>query len=217
MVTTTRPCGDTRPEDRKDEKTVEEQKYTVGNLDPNFHVILALFPGCVQGGRVAVATRGDDRHVLLDGTAQQIVEYGVGKQVTIEGVKYSRNVSARAQPAVDGIIAEMTGTGEVAKLIEETGKKTGKGAQFGGYTVTVHAKAADGTEVKERVTLGSKVNQYFRPDSVLKDDVKREFLGGVELMVSAIIIPGSSNDKNVLGTESTSSYCAKGTIDYKLA
>ncbi len=224
-----RKCGDQRPENRAEEKKVEQKKFKLDDLG-EMSIALTVFPGCIEGDRLNYSVRGDDRAVLAYGTAGEITAYTVGESVTLSGKdvpeelrknKYKRNVSRKQEEAVQRIRNEMTGTGDIAELVK---KKEGK---YDGFTLQVNG---------ERVSQDSVLNSYFQAmtfvqgvildpqtgtvTSIKKSEAdKRQegdfkpyakavaqvtaedvpflqqgkevrFMGGVELVVSAVIVPG---------------------------
>jgi hypothetical protein len=170
-------CGEERPQDRKDEKNVKKETFKLKDLPEDMPVVMVAYPGCIEGDRVTYGTHGEDREVLAHGTAQQIAEYTVGMPVKVKVGKkekeFKRNIGRKQEEAVQRIKDEMEGTGEVADLVKK------KGGPHQGYTITVN---------NERVDLGSVLNSYFDVQTV-KDTDKR-YMGGVEMVISAVITPG---------------------------
>jgi hypothetical protein len=188
-TTTTRKCGDNRPENRNGEKEMGKKRLTLKDAG-EIQVALTAFPGCIEGDRVTYATRGEDRMVMLYGTAEQIAHYTVGEKVSIkvEGktTEFQRNVGRKQELGVNSIKDEMYGTGAIKKLVEE------KKGTFGGYTLTAN---------QQKVTKTSLINSMFVLKDLEKDgkpvlinDEKVKYFGGVELVICAIIIPGSPSD-----------------------
>ncbi|MBT3323678.1 hypothetical protein HN681_00815 [archaeon] len=199
----TTPCGRERPEDRKAEQDVKAAPLNLEEL-ADMPISLVTYPGCIEGDRITFSTKGRDRAVLAYGSAADIANYAVGKDVTLgDSVpktyrgEYSRNVPRKQNEAVSRLLQEMTGEGDVADLVKE------KQGRFGGYTLAVNG---------ERVKSDAVISSYFvemtiimegkKPRSIPSADVTEEHtvykrqgnpiktMGGVELVVSAIIIPG---------------------------
>jgi hypothetical protein len=199
--------GCTRPTDKKREEKQTKKTWDIAKLPADRSVSLVVYPGCVENDRVTVTVNGDARNVFLYGTAAQVASYIVGDRVQIGKIEYAaRNVGKSQVEAVARVKDEMKGTGKAAEDIK---KKKG---QFGGYAITANGK---------RVTDDSVLNPYFKEmvfvntgkdkpealayETYLKDQAtyagkaiaapgKTEpivFLGGVEMIVSAVIVPGS--------------------------
>lgn len=182
------PCEKKRPEKGMEGTQVTEVKWKLGQLPEEMPVAMVVYPGCIEGDRVVYSVRGDDRRVLLEGTALQIAQYSIGDRVTFGDQTYCRNIGRKHMEAVQRIRAEITGTGEdLAAVMRER-----QNGQYGGFTLT-----ANGT----LVTKDSLLNGYFvEKDTPKAGDQAEEaramelppkYLGGVELVVSAIITPGA--------------------------
>ena len=220
-----------RPRDRKEEKKEAKKVWKMAKLPADQLVSLVVYAGCVEGDKATFSIRGDDRRILLEGTAVDIAKYTVGEATTIGKVKYAaRNVAASQKEAVNRINDEMQGTGAAAQKARE------QGGRINGYAITVNG---------QRVTPDSVINHYFRemvfvqttrqvkvdpqnPNSATRDELVRTamaydevkgkkeyegkiisapgktepmvFLGGVEMIVSAIIVPGSENASGISRT-----------------
>lgn len=195
-----RPCGGTRPGTKKGEKNIKTQTWTVDQIG-DIPVGIMFYAGCVEGEKGAYTLKGDARYVLAEGTVKDIVNYTIGRAVTIgKRGEFKRNIGRRSKLATDTVRYEVTGEGgEVARIIRE------RGGRHNGYTVTVDQIDDDGNRTSIRVTDGSKINQYFRERTLTKGGKSRTFMGGVELTVSAVIIDGAEdsigglclNNKNV--------------------
>ena len=140
----------------------QEPKQAKGfNLDDiaDMPIVMTVFPGSRnEGDKVEYVTRAADRTILAQGTVRQIVDYSVGKKVTLDKQDFEREVGRKQQPYADRIQTEMKGER--------------------GYTVTINGR---------KVGLDEKVNPYFK--QVEKQGIK--FMGGVEMVVSAVIVPGN--------------------------
>lgn len=161
-------CDGKRPTTRDGEQKVEAQTFKVDELAPDMGVTMTVYAGCIEGPRATYGTSGKNRLVLAHGTAQQIAQYTIGQEVEVEGKKYVRNVGRKQKEAVDRIQDEM------------------KNEQ---YTLTVNGQL---------VSPDSVLNSYFKEQTATKDGnvVEKDgkpikFMGGVEMIVSAIIKPGS--------------------------
>ncbi|HIH43405.1 TPA: hypothetical protein HA246_07230, partial [Candidatus Woesearchaeota archaeon] len=96
------------------------------------------------------------RVVLAYGTALQIADYSVGKEVTIKGDAvpnqlqgaYKREISRKEKEAIERIVDEMLGTGEVA-----TTARRAQDGRYGGFTLVVNG---------HKVTKDSVLNSYFK-------------------------------------------------------
>jgi len=173
-------CEDKRQTKREGEQEVKKATLTLEQIG-DFPVAITAFAGCIEGDRATYAAKGDDRNILLYGTADQIANYTIGKKVEIKVGKatmtFQRNIGRKQELAVGNIKQEMTGKGEG---IEAIMKKEKKGAH-NGYTISVNG---------QKVTPSSVINSYFT-EKVLEQDGKQvKYLGGVEMVISAIIKPG---------------------------
>ncbi len=107
-------------------------------------IAITVFASSIEGDRVTYSVRGNDRAVLAFGTAQQIVDYTVGRSVhlTADSIPeqlrgdYRRNVGQNQKEPVERITAEM--------------KKDDRGT---GYTLQVNG---------EKIDPNSVLNSYFR-------------------------------------------------------
>jgi hypothetical protein len=171
-------CDGNRPTSRAGEKNVEKTTWKLAQLAPEMRAVMTVYAGCIEGPRVSYGTIGDNRNVLLLGTAKQIAQYSIGDAVSIHGKDYQRNIGRKQEDTVGRLKDEMKGTGEFA----------GKG--HSGYTITVN---------NELITADSVLNSYFKEETVREegkellgqDGKPMKYLGGVEMIVSAIIKPGS--------------------------
>jgi len=174
----TTKCEDKRPTDHKGEKKVTTITWNVAEIPADMGAVLVAYAGCIEGPRVTYQARGDDRNVLANGTAKQIALYTIGEAVEIGGKSYQRNVGRKQEDTVGRLRDEMTGSGEFA----------GKG--HAGYTLTVNGQL---------VSANSILNGYFaerdavdKDNNPLLDKLEKpiKYMGGVEMIVSAIIKPG---------------------------
>ena len=208
-----RKCGDDRPADRAGETTQKTRAFELDDI-AEMPVALVAYPGCVEGDRLTLGVKGDQRAVLAYGTAEQVARYAIGESVDVNGGSYQRNPSRKQQEAVTRIKEEMTGTGEIARIAKE------KGGNYGGYTFTVNGQKVSPTSVlnsffQEMVYVqdanpefnadlpdGRDNQQYLKtsvpadkadPRKVMngQDGEPLKFMGGVEMVVTAIITPGS--------------------------
>jgi hypothetical protein len=171
-------CEDKRPKNHKGEEKVTTVVWDVAKIPAEMRAVMVAYAGCIEGPRLSYQAIGDDRNVLAAGTAEQIARYSVGEEVSIGGKSYQRNVGRKQEDTAGRLKDEMKGTGEFA----------GKG--HNGYTITVNGQL---------VSADSVLNGYF----VEKDAADKEgkpildkeqrpirYMGGVEMIVSAIIKPG---------------------------
>lgn len=202
------PCGDKRPGDKAGQTPVTKRNFSLEEIG-DMPIALVIYPGCIEGDRVSYSVRGDDRYVLAFGNVEEIALYSIGQPVKLKNAElprllkdreFQRNVNRKQAEALDRIKDEMQGTGGIADLTRRQGK------QFNGCVYSVN-----GT----RVTPQSILNSYFKniafvegpkgaedpiqkPAADLKKDDKPimqngkpvTVMGGVELVVSAVIVPG---------------------------
>jgi hypothetical protein len=190
----------------KKEKIVKKKKFTLDGIG-DLPIGLTVFPGSIEGDRIAYSVLGKDRAVMAYGTANQVIDYSIGEEIRLSGKDvpealtgtYKRTVNRKHLEAAQRVRDELHGTGGVAA---RAGENNGK---HDGYTVTVNG---------ERVTPESILNSYFtkrtfvkgadaKPVDMLADKLTGkeeiimhqgkpvEVMGGVEVVVSAIIVPGS--------------------------
>ncbi|MBT3985627.1 hypothetical protein HOD38_04920 [archaeon] len=204
-------CGDERPEDRKAEQKRAKKVHKFNEIG-EMPITMVAYPGCIEGDRVPVSVKGDDRAVLLFGTADMIARYVIGEEVALpkkgKGIKsipkalrgqtFKRNVTRRYEEPVERIGDEMHGTGGVGELAKRQNKT------YKGYTLKANG---------DSLTADSIVNSYFtemvfvegpegRPvpksvDDLVAEDVKIlrkdqevHVLGGVEMVITAILVSG---------------------------
>ncbi|MBT4824025.1 hypothetical protein HN695_02815 [Candidatus Woesearchaeota archaeon] len=199
-------CGNERPADRKGEKKVKKKKFKLDEI-ADLPITLTIYGGCTEGDRMTYSVRGDQRAVIAYGTVSQLIQYSLGQEVTLtaKGIPadyknrpFKRNPSDKFKDAILSINAEMTGEGAgIEKIIKA------KGGKHGGYTVQING---------QRVTEDSYANSYFQEMTFVMDGDKPvpkaskevtendtplmrgknpvKMMGGVELVVTAIIIPG---------------------------
>jgi len=148
-------CEGKREPDAKGETKVETTTFTLDDIK-DMPVAITVYPGCIEGDRVTYSLRGNDRVVLAYGTALQIADYSVGKEVTIKGDAvpnqlqgaYKREISRKEKEAIERIVDEMLGTGEVA-----TTARRAQDGRYGGFTLVVNG---------HKVTKDSVLNSYFK-------------------------------------------------------
>ena len=75
-------CGDERPEDRKAEQKRAKKVHKFNEIG-EMPITMVAYPGCIEGDRVPVSVKGDDRAVLLFGTADMIARYVIGEEVAL--------------------------------------------------------------------------------------------------------------------------------------
>ena len=175
-------CDGNRPEDRKGEQKVTKTNWDVTKIPAEMRAVMTVYAGCIEGPRVTFATIGNDRNVLASGSADTIAKYAIGEAVKLGKDNYQRNIGRKQEDTVGRLKDEMKGTGEFQ----------GKG--HNGYTITVNGQL---------VTADSVLNGYFSEQTAMKDNKPVvdaagqpiKFMGGVEMIVSAIIKPGSSLDQ----------------------
>ncbi|MBU1975184.1 MAG: hypothetical protein KKG59_02140 [Nanoarchaeota archaeon] len=212
-------CGDDRPEDRKGEEQVKREAFKLEDIGEK-PIALTVFPGCIEGERITISVQGRGRAVLAYGSAQQIVDYAVGKEVELSGGKvptefagtYTRNVHRKQQQGINDIMSEMTGSGEVQEIARR------RGGNYGGFTLAVNG---------QRVTPDSILNSYFREMAFVQGEggkpvikpvkdltgtdkvIERDgnpvppIMGGVELVVSAVITPGMEDSMDAVNDDYT--------------
>jgi len=163
-------CDDKRPTSRAGEQKVETQAFKVEDLPADMGVTMTVYAGCIEGPRLTYGAMGPSRQVLALGTVDQIAKYSAGESVKVGDQPYQRNIGRKQEDAVKRIQDEM---------------KTGD------YTLTVNGQL---------LSPDSILNGYFTEQTatkdgqpVLRDGKPIKFFGGVELIVSAIIKPGSNN------------------------
>jgi len=202
-------CDNNRPETKEGEKKVDVKAFKLEDIG-DLPISLTIYPGCIEGDRVTYSVRGRDRAVLAFGTADQVARYSIGLEIDLSGKhvpdefkgKYQRNINRKQAEAIARIQDEIAGTGEVAELAKTKGN-----ARVNGYTLQING---------EKVTPESILNSYFKevtfvegPDGkpvskpvtevTDKDKLVQmqgkdvRTMGGVELIVSAVIVPGNSN------------------------
>ena len=192
-ITATRRCGNDRPdaEVTKEEKGMRAKKLTLEDIG-DYRMALTAFPGCIEGDWMTYSIKDEARNVFLHGTADQIALYTVGDEVAVkvagEDAKFQREIGRKFEEPVSRIKDEMYGTGEVARLIKDQGGK------HGGYTITVNGQKVKKNAILNRLFKKQKVMKDGEP--VLRDNKPVEYFGGVELVVTAIIIPGSEQREN---------------------
>ena len=174
-------CEGNRPTSHEGEQTVDEVKWKVDDLPADMRVVMTLYAGCIEGPRVTYGAVGNDRAVLASGSAEKIAKYSIGEIVEIDGKSYQRNIGRKQEDTVARLKDEMTGTGEFA----------GKG--HGGYTITVNGQLVSGDSVLNRYFERQTAMKGDKP--IVKDGKNVEYFGGVEMIVSAIIKPGSLESK----------------------
>ncbi len=199
-------CDGLRPKDKKSEEAVKAKEWKMGDLG-ELPAVANFYGGCIQGDRVTLSLYKSDRNVLVHGNVEQIVQYAIGKSITVLGRSYQRNIGRKHEEAVGRIRQEVTGKG---REIEEAIQKQGPKSYHDGYTVTVNGKNVTGDSVINSLltvctyimALDEKSGKN-KPKIVTKADAEKtgaelvkkkgaavEFLGGVDVTVSAIIIPG---------------------------
>jgi len=148
-------CGDERPKGREDEAKIERQSWKLEQLG-DLPMAVTVHPGCIEGDRITYSVKGNDRLVMLYGTAKQVAEYTVGKPVTLNRtevpetlreMEFRRNVTRKEEEAVKRVTDEMTGSGDVRDIAAKQ-----KGA-YEGYTLSVNG---------QRISPDSLINTYFQ-------------------------------------------------------
>ena len=66
-----RKCGDDRPGDRAGETTKKTRAFELDDI-AEMPVALVAYPGCVEGDRLTIGVKGDQRAVLAYGTAVKL-------------------------------------------------------------------------------------------------------------------------------------------------
>lgn len=218
-MTTKRPCGDTRPADRKGEGKGVKPTFKLDDLAEDLGIALTVFPGCIEGDRVTYSVQAEDRVVLLQGTVDQIAHYTVGDKVNVAGADYCRSIGRKQQEAVERIRMEIYGTGDVAALARkaDNGQHKGFTVQLNGLRVEpsvllngylrelTFVQGPDGKPTpkalnelegwtavtgKEPKDLGER--EYIQVNKPGTDQPVR-LLGGVEMIVTAIIVSGKDS------------------------
>ncbi len=164
-------CDGKRPTEGKAE-TVNKKKWELGELPADMKMAIVVYAGCIEGPRETYAVGGDEREVFAYGTAKQVIEYTIGEKVKIGEKEFQRNIGRKQQQTVERIRSEMKG-----------GVQTQRD-RFEGYTITVNGK---------KITANSLINTYFeKKDFPTKKEGAKPlpYMGGVEMIVSAIIKPG---------------------------
>lgn len=205
---TTRKCGDERDETAHDAVKVQNRAFCLDDIG-DAPVSLTAFPGCIEGERLTLTLRGDARAMLLYGTVDQVAHYLIGEEVKLEEkdippalrTGYRANVSRKMELAVNGIKDEMYGTGDVGKMArEKQGTVNGYVLKVNGQKVTPDSSLNPSFQ-KMAFVVGPDGKPAQKPVADLTDRDTRllrdgrpidEFYGGVELIVSAVIVPGQA-------------------------
>lgn len=196
-------CGGERPENREGEEKLTATPWTLEKVGDK-PMAVNFYAGCIKGDRLSLSLFDDSRNIYLKGTAEDIALYAIGEERAVGGQPYRSDIGRDEEEPVDRLRQEVTGEGEA---IQEAIRKEGPDAYHDGYTVTVNG---------QKVTGDSKLNSFFqecvyvvkgenpKPVIVTKQEAEEkglelylkkgepiEFLGGVDITVAAIIVPGA--------------------------
>ena len=171
-------------------------KFTLDDIK-DMPVSVTVFAGCVEGDRVTYSLRGDSRAVLLYGSVVDVLNYSRGQEVTLtsagvpepyRGKPFRRNVDRKQEDAVKRIGTEMNAKYTI---------------QVNGTVVTpdsiVNSYFDQFAMVQEKDEKGNpkgkpyqrKVSEITPTERVVKQGAQElRFMGGVEIIASAVITPG---------------------------
>jgi len=142
--------------------------FVVAELPEDMRVLIKVYAGSKEGAVAAYSVIGTDRTVLAEGTAREIVAYTLGQEVEVGGTKYKRNVGTKQRDPVKRIKSEW---------------------DRGNLSFTIDDQVVEGDKP---------INTYFRKETamkggkpVMRDGKPYEFIGGVALVVSAIVVEGN--------------------------